>query len=408
MGDAKRVATQTPYAGSYYSNYFDGTGDYLTVPSNAAFAFGTGDFTMECWFSTTTLGVSQKLITFYPVGSLSGYNAIFIDVGNTVSYGANGAANITSSGTITINTWYHLAAVRLSGTTKLYLNGTQVGSNYTDSTSYLTSRPAIGTDGYSLNTSNFYGYISNLRVVKGVGVYTGTFTPPTAPLTATQVAGTNIAAVTGTATSLLTCQSNSLVDNSTNAFAVTRTGDTSVQSFNPFQRNSATTMSFDGTGDYLLPRAGPQYAFGTGNFTLECWIYSTNANDSPIYEGRNSGASGTAGFTLTAFSSNVIRLYAGGVLIASSGTTYVNIWTHVAVVKSGATTTLYINGTSVGTTAGLTNLTDQSPIIGGGRYSSDSTITASFTGYINDLRITKGVARYTSTFTLPTTAFIAR
>ena len=408
VGDAKRVATQTPYAGSYYSNYFDGTGDYLTTAINAAFAFGTGDFTMECWFSTTTLGVSQKLITFYPVGSLSGYNAIFIDVGNTVSYGANGEANITSSGTITINTWYHLAAVRLSGTTKLYLNGTQVGSNYTDSTSYLTSRPAIGTDGYSLNTSNFYGYISNLRVVKGVGVYTGTFTPPTAPLTATQVAGTNIAAVTGTATSLLTCQSNSLVDNSANAFAVTRTGDTSVQSFNPFQRNSAATMYFDGTTDALFEPSNLSYGYGTGDFTIEVWLYLNATTTQTIVS--NLTASNGASVAPHIYYANAsgIRYYVNSTDRITGSALSTGTWYHIAVSRSGSSTKMFINGTQTGSTYTDTNNYGTSNPLGVGDYAVPLTGVVTLNGYINDLRITKGTARYTATFTPPTTAFIAK
>ena len=71
-------------------------------------------------------------------------------------------------------------------------------------------------------------------------------------------------------------------------------------------------------------------------------------------------------------------------------------------MRSGGTTTLYINGTSVGTSGAMGNLTDQSTVIGGGRYSATSAVTAYYTGYIDDLRITKGYARYTGTFTPPT------
>ena len=151
-----------------FGSAFNGTNQYLTAPSNAAFAFGTGDFTIECWFNTTTLGASQKLITFYPTGSLTGYNAMYINTANKVLYGANGADQITSTQSINAGVWYHIAAVRQSGTTKLYLNGVQVGSSYTDSTSYLTTRPAIATDGYSLNSNNLSGYLSNVRIVKAL------------------------------------------------------------------------------------------------------------------------------------------------------------------------------------------------------------------------------------------------
>jgi hypothetical protein len=314
----------------------------------------------------------------------TGFNVGTDSAGLLVWYSSS--ARQIAGGSIKPNQWHHAAFVRSGSTLTGYLNGVSVGTA-TVTTDFSNSAATIG----SLGGSEFItGYLSNLRVV-GTAVYTSAFTPPTAPVTA--ISGTSL---------LLNYTNAGIIDNTmiNNLETVGNAQISTGQS-----KFGGGSMYFDGTGDYLLPQAGLQYAFGTGNFTLECWIYSTNANDSPIYEGRNSGTSGTAGFTLTAFSSSVIRIYAGGVLIASSGTTYVNIWTHVAVVKSGATTTLYINGTSVGTTAGLTNLTDQSAIIGGGRYTSDSTITASFTGYIDDFRITKGYARYTSNFTPATSAF---
>ena len=161
------------------------------------------------------------------------------------------------------------------------------------------------------------------------------------------------------------------------------------------------SMYFNGSESHLIIPTNPAFSFSTGNFTVECWIYATVANDSPIYESRTEG-SGTTGFTLTAFSSSVIRIYTGSsAIIASTGTTYLNTWTHVAVVRSGVTTTLYINGMSAGTSAGMGTLTDQSVVIGGGRYTGTSAVTAYFTGYIDDFRITKGVARYTADFILP-------
>ena len=81
------------------------------------------------------------------------------------------------------------------------------------------------------------GYVSNFRVVKGVAVYTGTFTVPTAPLAATQSAGTNISAITGTQTSLLLNTvpgANFLQDSSSNAFTVTNNGSVTSSTTAPF------------------------------------------------------------------------------------------------------------------------------------------------------------------------------
>jgi hypothetical protein len=140
---------------------------------------------------------------------------------------------ITDSVTMTTGAWVHVAAVRISGATRLYKNGVQVGAAG-DSRDYVTnSVNYIGTQGGIRIT----GYMSNLRVVIGLGVYTGAFTPPTAPLSTTQSSGTNISAITAGQTRLLlntTNDANFLKDSSTNDFTVTNNGSVTSSALNPF------------------------------------------------------------------------------------------------------------------------------------------------------------------------------
>jgi hypothetical protein len=370
------------------SGYFDGTGDYLTLSMTGG--VGSGDFTIEYWFYPTAL--YNYITVFATTRSATGLNVGTQAAGQIVLYSSGGGEILRGATAMKLNTWNHCAYTRSGTTMRGYLNGIQDATG-TSSNNFSEASAYIGQlgDGGELPT----GYVSDLRVVSGTALYTGsTLTVPTAPLTA--VSNTR------------------LLTNFTNAGIIDNTMINNLETVGNAQISTAQTkfgsgsMYFDGSGDYLLPQSGPQYAFGTGNFTVECWIYATAANDSPIYESRTTGL-GSTGFTLTALSSSVIRVYTGSSsLIASSGTTYLNTWTHVAVVRSGATTSLYINGTSVGTSAGMGNLTDQSTLIGAGRYSGVSTPNAFFTGYIDDLRITKGFARYTSNFTAPTTAFITK
>lgn len=174
-GNASRSAAQSKFGG--YSAYLDGTGDYITVPSGSDFAFGTGDFTVEFWFMQTVAG-NPFLIDCRPTSSTNGaYVTTYINAG-TVVFFTNSAARITSSA-ITTGAWYHVAVCRSGTSTRLFLNGTQTGSTYTDSNNYIASPVNIGASGNGLFPLT--GYFDDIRITKGVARYTANFTPPTDP-----------------------------------------------------------------------------------------------------------------------------------------------------------------------------------------------------------------------------------
>lgn len=173
-GNASRSSVQSKFGG--YSAYLDGTGDYITVPSGSDFAFGTGDFTVEFWFMQTVAG-NPFLIDCRPTSSTNGaYFTTYINAG-TVVFFTNSAARITSSA-ITTGVWHHVAVCRSGTSTRLFLNGTQTGSTYTDSTNYIASPVNIGASGNGLFPLT--GYFDDIRITKGVARYTANFTPPAA------------------------------------------------------------------------------------------------------------------------------------------------------------------------------------------------------------------------------------
>lgn len=232
---------------------FNGSSQYLNYAAQTPFAFGTGDFTIELWaYPTGGLAATPSYIDFRG-SSVPSPAPVFYNDNGTLSYFVAGANRITASYS-TLNAWVHLAIVRISGATKMYVNGTQVGSTYTDTNNYVvgTGGPYIAQNG--AGGGYYTGYISNLRVVKGVGVYTGTFTPPTAPLTTTQSAGTNIAAITGTSTSLLLNSASGayLADSSTNSYVATATGSPTWNQLSPIAtgtgyKNRVYTWTSSGT-----------------------------------------------------------------------------------------------------------------------------------------------------------------
>ena len=214
-----------------YGISFNGTGDYLTAPSNAAFQLGTASYTFETWIYPTALGV---LNTNHIINIGTYITGLMIRVYGTTTgleiYTNNTQRLATSTG-LTANTWQHIALVRNVSACTLYINGV-VNGTFTDSSSISPATATLIIGMAAHNSSEFFtGYMSNYRLVKGVAVYTGTFTPPTTTLTTTQSAGTNIAAIsTASYVALLTAQSNTIVDNSTYAQTLTPTGSPAVVS----------------------------------------------------------------------------------------------------------------------------------------------------------------------------------
>jgi hypothetical protein len=183
-GNSQISTAQSKFGGA--SILFDGTGDYLSSPSTSDFAFGTGDFTIECWayrstgndngilqISSTAGGLQANVTTNLVIGSWNSAR-VYIQANNTYY--------ISTSITNTVNTWNHYALVRSSGVTKLYFNGnlvTDIGTSgaITDTTNYTGTYLAIG--GYYSTSYLWNGYIDELRITKGVARYTSNFTPST-------------------------------------------------------------------------------------------------------------------------------------------------------------------------------------------------------------------------------------
>ena len=414
--------TFSPY-GDRWSNYFDGTGDYLSIPDNAAFDFGTGDFTIECWayisgnssldnggsrvagiFSGyTTTGTSTSSYTFEILGSptTTGTGLGFY---NNVS---NVQTSVVATTAIAQNTWHHIAVARSGTTTRLFLNGSLVGSgtlgNQNVNTDYTINIGRLGLANY---LQEFNGYISNLRVLKGTALYTGSYTVPTAPLTAI------------TNTSLLTCQSNGFRDTSTNNFAITSNGDVSVQRFSPFSPTAtyaAGTIGgsgyFDGTGDYLLTPTNAALSVGTGDFTCETFVYfnALEANNHGIVSQLTVGDGANHSIVFFTVGSTVYLRVQSLSALAFEGTATVSVgqWYHFALVRSGTNIAAFVNGSRINSGTNSTNIVKQVFAVGRLYSSTDQEYSKA---YVSNFRLVKGSAVYNptqTTLTVPTSPLTA-
>ena len=249
-----------------------------------------------------------------------------------------------------------------------------------------------------MTTNTVNGYLSDIRVTKGFAIYTSNFVPPT------QTIGnysTNIPA-----SLLLNFNNGGIIDqHSTNVLETLGNAQLSTA----IKKYGSASMRFDGTGDYLTIRNSQNFAFGSGNWTIELWVYlNSSARQGFVALGDASGTN--VPWEIGVNASGKFRLLtqtSGGQIIMDGTTTpTTGIWYHVAGVRNGGTATLYVNGVAEATSSSLStnSLTTETNAIQVGKYSYGFELN----GYIDDLRITKGVARYTSNFTAPTIAFIAK
>ena len=388
----------SPYHPKGYSVLFDGTDDYLVIGdgSSTGYIELSGDFTIEAFiwsngdFSSqnNVLGSDLSFEGNYQVYVSSTFNLSIYD--NSTSY--------SSTGTVPQDEWAHIAITRSGSTITYWINGSSAGTSTLSTTlKYRT----VGGLYRSINPviyNSFDGYISNVRIVDGTAIYTTTFTPPIKALT-------NV-----TNTAWLVCHLPYLADGSSNGYSVTANGDAHTVLFSPFDHGAYSTTShrgsvyFDGTGDYLSCGSGSQFDMGTGDFTWEAWVYPMAASRSQQIISVGDSNSTIDGLYFR--STDKFAFYGSGTLyLEDASTSALNIWYHVAVVRSGSNLALYVNGTSVatGTTSNSIGSASEGCYVG----TNKGLTTQDWKGYISDARVVKGTAVYTADFTPPTVPLTA-
>jgi hypothetical protein len=151
-----------------------GAGNVAVVSGAGGDAFGSSDFTIEFWFNPTTL-TGVMIILDFRSANPDAAPAIYFD-GTTINYFTANAIQITGTA-ISTGAWTFIALSRVSGNTRMFFDGIQVGSTYVDSNVYTNVHMLLGS---GFNGAQFInGFIDEYRVTSGVGRYTSNFTPPT-------------------------------------------------------------------------------------------------------------------------------------------------------------------------------------------------------------------------------------
>ena len=395
---------------------FNGT-QYLTLPSNQTqFSMGTGDFTIEMWVYVTSLAANRTLYDTVNQGDATGTGRFSMQItpGGVVQVFTLAGTIFTQGGTITVNKWNHIAYTKSSNSGRLFVNGIQVNTTYTDNNNYVVgtvSRPIIGINGYDNSTNPMIGYISNFRLVKGTAVYTSTFIPSQEILT--DVSGTSL---------LLnaTDSTNFIKDNSSNKFTVTNNGTALWNINSPFGINAAGSINLVGNTQWLsipastgLNLGDPAYpTVGGPDFTIELWFYCTSFSTGVTMINKD-GVQGTGssysqyGYDIS--SSGVLTFYVGHGDNASTvngttqsftiGTVVLNRWYHVAACQSSSNQIkVFLNGTLISTTTRTQTMVDGGkPLLVG--WQQGGSTASRFAGYITNFRILKNTAAYSTSFT---------
>ena len=361
-------------------------------------AYGTptavfdGDFTLEWWFyqigdvTYNTYGGSMVGATSSPSACSLYYNSTNGDHSLSIRGGG-----VSFYYTPPKNQWNHHAIVVSSGVASYYVNGVRRGSGAVGSSSYA---PANGFRfGYtpSLSNSGIPGYLSGARLYKGVAKYSGpSFTVPAWP----------------------DLPYSSAVDSS----PVNRRMNVQGSTANPYTTEykfGGGCFRFDGAS-YLAAFTATDLDLGGGDWTIEFWAKANSlANGGLLHRGYYDSATtnwtGLA-FSIRKLSGATVRFYFYGVSAATEQ--YIDVanclpvgsWVHVAMVRRANTGYIYVDGVLSGTRASLSTpaASTQSLRIGLWDYSAANEY---FDGFMDDIRITKGIARYTTDFTPPAAAF---
>ena len=374
----------------------------LTNSGSNAFNFGTGAFTFETVFRLASMvktdGTYDPIISSSP--STGGFQVYKNATSNAIHYGAFNVfgVEVVPESMVSLNQWIHLAIVREStaaNKTRVYVNGV-LTKTYTDTQNYNVSGVEIG--GYSNhNVAGWYldGQLGPTRAVKGVALYNSNFMPELP----TNIAGTSL---------LLDFGDTAVYDLSVAPQRIYKTWN--ITAATDIKKYGERSIKFNGNSRInLLYSGGLQ--LGASDFTIEFWLYNSGNTAGKVIINNGGGSYVAWGSYYVGFSAanNLVfdASFANTAFDISGnlGLVPTNQWIHVAITRSGSLFQGYVDGIRKWQTTNTGTLFDHGVRglqIGAECLNTwDSAPANGFIGYIDDLRITKGVARYTSTTFAP-------
>lgn len=390
------------------SALFDGSDDALVVSNSSDFNFGTNDFTIELFFYQTNNSSRNDIAGTYS-GSTTGWG-ISTNTSNTneiqVYFGNNVVLNSGASA-YSLNKWHHLVVCRSDSSLKLFIDGKNIVSatNTTNITGGNNLRVGAVSSSANATFLFFAGYIDDFRVTKGIALYDQNFVPPSQAVGAS-LSGANETNTTTGFTSLYLPFDSDVADDSPHGHSVTASGNAAVSSTqSKFGGSSLYVSAFT---DFLTVDSSADFEFKEKDFTIEMFIRPdtvTTSFSSGSYSAildydatQNNGAH----FTLHQYNSALVWIKQSSIALTTSSCLSATTWHHVVVARANGTLTIYCDGVAVGSISDSQDYDDSNTRnlrIGKQNLTNN---TRYFKGYIDDLRILNGFAKYTADFTPPT------
>lgn len=406
------------------SLHLDGS-SLLRSPPSTGFAFGASDFTVETWVRGSSSQVSNYPdIAYSNPATNFGANAWELSLDHAVSPGACvlWCGNFSTStpllkGTTSLkdDAWHHVAITRQGNTFRMFIDGLLQASTTFSGAFNGTTAVSMGLGGAPGYTSNcMTGYVDDFRVTNGSARYVDNFTPPTTPHPDSQGSVPVDAHFANVALLLHGDGADNgtvFIDSSSYGHALSVGGSPKTSTTAPKFGSASIAFSGTGTGndqpgaavDYLDLAADTSTAVGSDDFTVETWV-KLNAippQYGAIFDCRPPSTNGLY-MALFVQSNGALLFYVNGGNALSTGQTLsTGVWTHVAVVRRGGVTTIYIGGVAAGTYNDSNNYVNNRMRIGGSGYGN----YLGLNGNLDEFRFTPGVARYSGNFTPPSAAF---
>lgn len=383
------------------SLYTNSSSDFISIPDSDDWYLGTEDFTIECWIkptNTTTIPIYGQIQD----GSSDNNRIMFGYWSGKWNFYARSsvvAVNINVSDTVTANEWSHIAITRSGDDFRFFKNGIQIGTTTTDSSTIPNNAGLAYIGAIRLSSTwpvTFRGNMDEFRFSKGIARWTSNFTPPTSQYT------------TDSYTKLLLHFEG---DRSLSGHTIVPYTEMEVR--NSEKKMGKGSMYFNGSS-YLRIEDSDDWSFGSGDFTVDFW-YNFIEDKFSHFVGQYTMGYNVNNSWNIAYRSDTHKLMFSYSTTGSDYTTIesniwtpvLNTWYHIACVRNNNTLTFYVDGQSKGSYTLNSNIADSNKyfFIGRNNYNFTTGGYWMLKGHMDELRISKGVARWTSNFTPPTSEY---